>query len=103
LPVAELPARLAQAVAQPSGELWIGDAHDPAPLQPAAVGVSPGTALAAIGESLAAVPELAASGPVTVVSDSLLARSAVAQLEADHPVIALERAGAAEALASVQA
>jgi glycosyltransferase involved in cell wall biosynthesis len=103
LPVAELPARLAKSAAQPPGELWIGDAHDSAPLEAAAVGVSPGTAVAAIGDDLDAVPALAASGPVTVVSDSLLVRSAVAQLEADHPVVALERAGAAEALASVQA
>ncbi len=103
LSVAELPARLAQAAAQRSSEVWIGDAHDPVPLEPAAVGVSPGAALAVIGESLDPLPELAARGPVTVVSDSLLARSAAAQLESAHPVIALERKGAAEALASVQA
>ncbi|HET8672145.1 MAG TPA: hypothetical protein VFL87_00800, partial [Thermoleophilaceae bacterium] len=101
LPVAELPARLAAAGA-PAGELWLGDRHDQAaPLESSAV--APGTKLALIGESLDALPALAEAGPVTLVSDSLLARSAAAQLEAAHPVLALERASAVEALAAVEA
>jgi glycosyltransferase involved in cell wall biosynthesis len=101
LPIAELPGRLAAAGALME-EVWLGDAHDQAaPLESTAV--APGTKLALIGESLDALPALAEVGPVTLVSDSPLARSAAVRLEAAHPVVALDRASAAAALASVEA
>lgn len=95
LPVSVLPARLAAAAPSPR-EIWVGDAHDEAPLDPAVA--TPGET-AIIGESLDALPELASRGPVVLISDSPLARAAAVELEAAHSVRAYERRRAAEALA----
>ena len=106
LPIAELPGRLAQAIG--SGglpeELWIGDDHgDPVSL--AAFGLPDDghpRHLALVADQLDGVRDLAASGPLTFVSASPLARAGAGALRNGNPLEVHDRADGAAPLAAAE-
>jgi hypothetical protein len=106
LPIAELPARLAEAAGSGAlpGELWIGDDHGD-PVSPAAFGLPDDghpRHLALVADQLDGVRDLAAGGPLTFVSASPLARAAAGALRNGNPLQVHDRADGAAALAAAE-
>jgi glycosyltransferase involved in cell wall biosynthesis len=106
LPIAELPARLAQAAGSDAlpGEFWIGDDHgDPVSL--AAFGLPDDghpRHLALVADQLDGVRDLAARGPLTFVSASPLARAGAEALRNGHSLEVHDRADGAAPLAAAE-